>query len=530
MISSRTAVLVVTAALAGALGAGASPARAMDADASAVGFGPGASGVFVAGSAQFGGDLRSGVAGRWNPARRRFDWVERVDAAPGAADGLTAIVPGAASVYGIGYANGGLAVAKMDASTGRLRRACGPTGMRLSSLGPAVLPARAVAVGGTIVVVGRTLTPPTRGVIAAVAGSDCRVLRTAALGAADRSANVGFTSIDLDASGNPVVSGFSGTRAAIFRFDRTLLPRGSRTFDLGSTAGAGFLDVKVAGDRGIAVGPAGTRLLAQCFTLPALSPDPRCGSAGVRALSFGNAGVPAGGATLGRLPSGSWLVAASHAGRAGFSTSRLRPALGAFEPRALHADGHVFSATGTRVFDPFPAAPAGFSAVTASTAGIAAVGSSGVPGSRQPFVYTSGLDGGGATFTPLPALAGARPAPVEPAPPVVRPLVAARFSRLAHRPAADGTFGSLTLTCRRACTAWGRYTAPLRARRTARLGGARAKLPARWRLRVRLALSRRGLRTLARARRLPVTVRFAVADATGARQVVRRTVSMRARP
>jgi hypothetical protein len=532
MISSRTAVLVATAVLAGGLGQGAATARAMDADAAAVAFGPDAAGMFVAGSAQFPGDLRSGVAGRWDPARRAFDWVERVDAAPGAADGLTAIVPGAASVFGIGYANGRLAVAKMDASTGRLRRACGPRGVRLSSLGPPVLPLRAAAVGGTIVVVGRTLTPPTRGVIARVAGSDCRVLRTAALGAADRSADVGFTAIDLDATGSPVVAGYSGSRAAIFRFDGALLPRGTRTFDLSRSAGGAFLDVKVAGGRGIAVGSAGSRLLAQCFTVPALSPDARCGSAGVRAVSFDSAGVPAGAAALGRLPSGSWLVAGSHVGRAGFSTSRLRPALGALEPDALHADARVFGSGGTQVFDPFPGVAAGFSAVTASPAGIAAVGSSGAPGSRRPFLYSAGLDGAGATFTPLPALATAPRALAEPAPPaprVVRPLATVRFVRMARRPATDGTFGYLAVTCRRACVARGRYTAPLREQRTTRLGGTRARLPARWRLRVRLALTRRGMRTLARALRLPVTVRFVVADGAGTRQVVRRTMSLRAR-
>jgi hypothetical protein len=100
---------------------------------------------------------------------------------------------------------------------------------------------------------------------------------------------------------------------------------------------------------------------------------------------------------------------------------------------------------------------------------------------------------------------------------------------LARRPAADGTFGFLALSCRRACTARGRYTAHVQGTRTARLGGTRARLAAGWRLRLRLALTRRGLRTLARAGQLPVLVRFVVADAAGTRQVVRRTVKLRAR-
>jgi hypothetical protein len=83
--------------------------------------------------------------------------------------------------------------------------------------------------------------------------------------------------------------------------------------------------------------------------------------------------------------------------------------------------------------------------------------------------------------------------------------------------------------CRQACTARGSYTAPLGGTRATRLGGAKARLAPEWRLRLRLALTRRGLRTLARAERLPVTVRFVVADASGARQVVGRTLDLRAR-
>jgi hypothetical protein len=544
--SRAAGALVAIAALAAPLAHGAATARAADADASAVAVGPGGSGVFVGGSAQFANDLRSGVAGRWNAARSGFDWLERVDAAPGAADGFTAIVPAGAFVYGIGYANGSLAVAKMDADTGTLRRACGPTGVRLNSLGPSVLPGRAAAVGGNIIVVGGTLAQPTRGFIAEVDASDCSVRRSALVGAADPSLNVGFTAVDPDASGKLVVSGFSGTKPAIFGFDQTLVPDGSRTFELGGTVGAAFLDVKAKPDGGVAVAPVGTRLLAQCFTLPALSPDTRCGTAGVRALSFHANGTPAGAAALGRLPSGSWLVAGAHTGKAGFSTSQLRPALGAFEPAGLTGDARVFAPAGTQVFDPFPSVAAGFSAVTASATGITGVGTSGTIGSRRAFLFSSELAGTRATFTPLTGLDTASPADVEPEPPAppadpqapqlapvapapaAAPLATARFTRLARRPATDGTFGFLTLTCRLACTALGSYTVPGRGTGAVRLGAANAKLAAGWSLRVRLALARQGVTRLARAKQLPVTVKFVVTGA-GARQVVRTTVNLRAR-
>jgi hypothetical protein len=257
-------------------------------------------------------------------------------------------------------------------------------------------------------------------------------------------------------------------------------------------------------------------------------------------LSFDGNGAPAG-AALGRLPSGSWLVAGSRAGNTGSSTRRARPELAAFQPADLSADPHVFGPTGTQVFDPFPTVAAGFSAVTASETSIAGVGSSGYPGSRQPFLFSSALDGTTPTFTPLTGLDTAPHAPVEPAPTAapsspaapptrrVRPLARVRFVRLARRPAADGTFGFLTVTCRRACTARGRYTAPVRGTRTARLGGTKARLAAGWQLRLRLALTRRGLRTLARAKQLPVTVEWVITSAAGARQVVRTIVNMRAR-
>jgi hypothetical protein len=533
------AALVSTATLAAALGQGGSTARAADVDATAIAVGPGASELFVGGSAQFADDPRSGVAGRRSATGSGFDWLERVDAAPGAPDWFTAIVPAGGFVYGVGGANGQLAVAKMDADTGRLRRTCGPTGVRLSSLGPSILPGRAAAVDGNIMVVGGTIAKPTQGVIAEVDGGDCHVLRSALVGAGDPASNVGFTAVDLDASGNPVVSGFSGTKAAIFRFDRALSPRGSQTFELGGTSGAAFSDVRAATDRGVAVGSVGSRLLAQCFTLPAVRPDLRCGPAGLRRLRFHGAGVPAGGATLGRLPSGSWLVAGSHSGRAGFSTSRRRPALGAFDPAGLGPDARAVPPSGAQVFDPFPTVDAGFSAVTASSTGISGVGSSGPLGARQPFLFAAGLDGTKPTFTPLAGLDTAARAPVEPAPPgqpppatgpaPAAPLASARFGPLARRPAKDGTFGFLTLSCRRACKARGSYTAPLGDMRTARLGRAKARLGAEWNVRLRLALTRSGLRTLAHAKRLRVTVRFVVADAAGARQVVQAPVEMRAR-
>jgi hypothetical protein len=545
MTRSRIAALAATATLAAALGQGAPTARAADAEANAIGVAPDASDVFVGGSAEFANDPRSGVAGRWSTARAGFDWLERVDAAPGAADGFTSIVPAGAFVYGVGYANGSLAVAKLDADTGRLRHACGPTGVRLSSLGPSVLPAMAAAAGDDIVVVGATLAKPTRGVIAKVDGGDCHVLRSGLVGAKDPSVNVGFTAVDLDASGNPLVTGFSGTRAALFRFDRALLPGGTRTFDLGGTSGAAFSDVRAGTNGGVAVGSVGSRLLAQCFTLPALSPDWRCGTAGRRPLPFHGDGVPARAATLGRLPSGSWLVAGSHAGKVGFPSSRLRPALGAFQPSGLNTDARVFAPTGMQVFDPFPTVAAGFTAVTASSTSISGVGTSGDLGSRRPFLFSSGLDGTKPAFTPLTGLDTAPPAPVEPAPAAQPPppttgvaaptapraplLARARFARLARRPAADGTFGVLTLMCRRACTARGSYTAPLRGTRPVRLGGTRATLAPGWRLRLRLALTPRGLRALARAKRLRVTVGFVVTDGAGARQVVRRPLNMRAR-
>lgn len=532
---------VAAAALAaGLLAASAPAARAADADAIAVAAGPDAASLLVGGSAQFPNEPRSSVAGRWSTERGRFDWLERVDAAPGAADGFTALVPAGRFAYGIGYANGSLAVAKIDAATGTLQRSCGPTGVHLSSLGPAVLPGRAVAAGGGVVVAGATTVRPTRGFVAVVDGGDCTVRRSALVSAGDGSLDVGFTSVDLDASGNAVAAGFSGTKAAVVRFDGALVPQAVQTFDLGGGFGGAFTDVRVAGDRGVAVGLTGTRLLAQCFRLPALSADTSCGTAGLRSLSYNGDGAPAAGATLGRLPSGSLLVAGSHSGRAGLSRTQVRPALGAFRAADMSADGGVFAPAGAQVFDPFPAVGSGFTAVTAAAGGIAGVGTSGLVGSRRAFLYTSAVDGTKPAFTSL-ALDSAVAAPVEAAPsaPAAAPaagvvkaapplLAQPRFSGLARRAAADGTFGFLTLSCRRACTARGVYSAPLPGARRARLGSALVRLSMGSRLRLRLALSSRGLRTLGRERRLPVTVRFVVTDRAGARQVVRRALTLRA--
>jgi hypothetical protein len=94
------------------------------------------------------------------------------------------------------------------------------------------------------------------------------------------------------------------------------------------------------------------------------------------------------------------------------------------------------------------------------------------------------------------------------------------------RPASDGTFGYLTLTCARACTAAGVYTARTRGGHTSRLGATRARLAAGDTLQVRLALTRAGRRVLRRQRRLTVTVRFEL-TAPGARQVVQKVVKLR---
>ena len=544
---SKPRRVALVGALLSTLAAAAPDARAADADASAVEPAPDGAALYVGGSSQFSGDQRSSVLGRRNAAGA-FDWLERVDMAPGAADAFSDIVLAGDFLYGVGYANGSLAVAKADPATGTLQRSCGATGIALDGLGPSVLPGKAVAMGNDLVVVGGTLVQPTRGFIAVVDGDDCTLRSSSLIGAPDASSNVGFTSIDLDADGNPVVSGFSGSDAAIFRFGADLTPLGTRTFDLGGVLGEAFTDVRARSTGGVAVGLVGTSLLAQCFTLPELSADTSCGTAGRRSLSFNANGTPTGGAVLGRRPSRGWLVAGSHAGYAGYSSSLTRAAIGAFKTRDLSADAGVFAPTGAQVFDPFPFSPSTFTAVTASANSIAGVGVSGYIGARQPFVFTAQPDGSAATFTSLAGFDTAAAAPVQAAPPTSAPdsasapaaggaspssiparpapLATSRFRRVVARPASDGTFGYLTLTCARACTAAGVYTARTRGGRTSRLGATRARLDAGDTLQVRLALTRAGRGVLRRQRRLTVTVRFEL-TAPGARQVVEKVVKLR---
>jgi hypothetical protein len=538
MAWTRTAAIGAATLVIAALGQGASQAMAADANAGAVSPAS-ASGVFVGGSA---GDPRASIAGRFNLDQGRFDWLERVDTAPGAADGFSAMVPLNSFVYGIGYSNGNLAVAKMDADTGRLRTACGPNGVRSSSLGPAVLPGRAAAVGSNLVVVGGTLVRPTKGFIAEIDPNDCKVIRSALVGSADPSANVGLTAVDSDANGNPIASGFSGAKPVVFRFDGSLVPGASQTFDSGGTAPAAFSDVRAAGDHGVAVGSDGSRLFAQCFALPALTADTACGTGGLRALSFNGDGTPSGLPALGRLPSGDWMVAGAHNGKAGFAANQVRPALGAFGAD-FTPDKTVFAPTGAQVFDAFSAQPASFAAVTTAGSRIAGVGNIGQTGAEQAFLFSSALNGTSPAFVPLAGLDTAPAAPVESAGQTApagqlpgstgrhgRRIATVRFAHLSRRPAADGTFGFLTLKCRRACTARGAYTAKL-GNRTLRLGGAKAKLSAGSRLRIRLALSSAGLRKLAQAKRLPVTVRFVIRakGKGGTPQVLRKTLTMQAR-
>jgi hypothetical protein len=543
MTSSRIGAAVVGALLS-AMAVAAPSARAADADASAVERVPQSAAAYVAGSSQFSNDPRSGVLGRWNLDTGAFDWLERVDAAPGMPDAFSDVVPAGGFVYGVGYANGRLGIAKADPATGTLQRSCGPAGIALDELGASVLPGKAVAMGSDLVVVGATLAKPTRGMIAVIDGGDCSVRRSALVGGSDASPNVGFTSVDLDAQGNPVVSGFSGAHAAIFRFGADLTPLRTQTFDLGAIGAEAFTDLRTGSAGGVALGLVGTRLLAQCFTLPDLGADTSCGTAGRRSLSFSARGVPTGGAVLGRLRSG-WLVAGSHLGRAGYSTPLARAALGAFKAPDLSADAGVFSPAGAQVFDPVPSTPSAFTAVMSPASSIVAVGVSGYLGSRRPFVFTAQADGRAATFTPLAGFDTAAAAPVEPEPAAPGPsppgpaspggaavhprgLATWRFRRMVARPAADGTFGYLALSCAHACEVSGAYTAPVRGGRTARLGATRARLAGGDALRVRLALTSAGRRTLRCGRHLAVTVRFAVTGRGAARQVIEKAVVLRA--
>jgi hypothetical protein len=498
------------------------PARAGDADGSAVAVAAGS--VYVGGSAFHSGDLRSSIIGRFNPAAGSFDWLERVEGAAGAADGITDVVAAGGYVYGIGYGNGGLVVSKLDPATGTLQRSCGEGGVTVNGLGASILPGRAAALGDDLVVVGATLALPTRGVIAIVDGATCTVRASATLGAADPASSVGFTTVAVDSAGFPVVAGFSGSDAALFRFAPDLTPLVSRTVDLGGTLADVFTGLAAGPDGGVAVGIAGTTLHAQCFTLPALTAVPECGPAGRRTLKYG-AGAPYGTVALARTAAGGWLVAGSEFGWATPAGFLTRAALAAFEPTALEADTTVFAPTGAQVLDPFPYQPSSFAAVTADADGITATGTAGYVGSRRPFLFTSHTDGTGAAVTPLDGFESAPPAPVEPAPPAppAAPPVAApaapppprpalatvRWSALTKRPDRNGGFGRLTLRCARDCRASGTYTVRVRGR-VVRLGKASARLGAGESVRVRLVLSPGGRRRLGHSRRLAVKVRLRV--------------------
>jgi hypothetical protein len=535
----------IVAALAAMAASAAMPsaAHAGDADASAVAVASGS--VYVGGSAFHNGDLRSSVVGRFNPAAGAFDWLERIEGAAGAADGITDVVSAGGYVYGIGYGNGGLVVSKLDPATGTLKRSCGAGGVTVNGLGASILPGRAAALGDDLVVVGATLALPTRGVIAIVDGSNCTVRSSAVIGAADPQANVGFTTVAVDATGSPVVAGFSGSDAALFRFAPDLTPLLTRTVDLGGTLGDAFTGLAAGPDGGVAIGLAGTTLYGQCFTLPALTAVPACGPAGRRALSFGS-GAPMGTVALARLASGGWVVAGSQFGWATPAGFLARAALAAFEPTALAADTNVFAPSGAQVLDPFPYQPSGFAAVTANADGITGTGTAGYPGSRRPFLFTSRPNGSGATVTPLDGFESAPAAPVEPGPPAAapppaaqpvagppaatppRPLLAtARWLRLRKRPSAGGGFGTFSLRCARACKAKGSYTAKVRGH-TVRLGTARAKLGAGDGVRLRLALSHRGRRRLGHRRRLAVTVRFRVTGAHHERALFQTAMRLKA--
>jgi hypothetical protein len=167
------------------------PAFASDADVSAVA--QGGTGAFIAGSASSPTDLRSGVAGEWDTAAGRFDWLWKLDAAPGTLDTLTDIVPAGPFVFAIGSANGALSVAKLDAATGTLQRPCGLTGIALHQFGTGLIPGRAVESGGRIFLAGATLGNPSRGVIAAIDESSCQVVGSRLVGGGQAT---GFSAVD----------------------------------------------------------------------------------------------------------------------------------------------------------------------------------------------------------------------------------------------------------------------------------------------------------------------------------------------
>lgn len=459
------------------------PAYAADADLSAVA--PAGGGAFVAGSASSSSDLRSGVAGRWDTGRGAFDWLWRLDAGPATLDTLSDVVPAGDAVFAIGAANGALTVAKLDGATGTLRRSCGPTGSVTHSFGPAFVPGRAVESGGRIYVVGGTLEFPSHGLIAEIDESTCAVVASAE--ASDATDATGFAAVDAAPDGTLVASGYAGMNAALYRFDAGLHALGSHTY----AASGAFTDVKATGSQAVAVASS----TLQCATLPALAPD--CGSEAL--------GVS--GSVLAPRPSGGWLVAGSLYGSATGLQPAVAPYSTALEPDAQSA------------FTAFGAVPALFTDLGSSSAGLVGVGESGYIGSRTPFVYTAGKDGGAPVFTPLPDFDDAAPAPIEPAPeappaaaaPSPAPRAAAappatgRFSALRKRPKRDGTFGTLTLRCASACSVRG----TIRARYTT-IGKAGARLRAGQTRTLPLRITAAGRRMLARHGALVTTVRFAV--------------------
>ncbi|WP_028060762.1 hypothetical protein [Candidatus Solirubrobacter pratensis] len=472
------------------------PAFASDADLSAVA--QGGTGAFIAGSASSPTDLRSGVAGEWDTAAGRFDWLWKLDAAPGTLDTLTDIVPAGPFVFAIGSANGALSVAKLDAATGTLQRPCGFTGIALHQFGAALVPGRAVESGGRIFLAGATLGNPSRGVIAAIDESTCQVVGSRLVGGGQAT---GFSAVDAAPDGSVVVSGFSGTSAALFRFDDQLHPLGQQTYGAGDSA---FTDVKAAGSQAVAVRSSGL----QCVALPSLA-----ATCGTHALGLT-------GAVLARRPSGGWLVAGSRYGKA----TGLQPALAPYSA-ALAPDVQAD-------FRAFGSLPAAFTDLAASPAGIVGAGVSGYFGTRTPFLYTAAPDGSAAAFTPLGGFDAAAAAPRQRltglppaigAPPraALKPSRAARLNALRTRPEGDGTFGRLALRCPSACSMRGSVLA-----RSTTVGRVAATLPARHARTLRLRLTPAGRRMLTRHRRVRVTVRVAVTGATLAPQVFKQHLTL----
>jgi hypothetical protein len=528
------AIIAVTAAMAIAA---VPQARAADAGAAAITpADDDQSDFFVVGSATFPNDPRSAIAGRWNAGRSAFDWLWRIDAAPLALDDFTDVVATGGSVFGVGYANGLLTVAKLDPATGTLRRSCDGDGVATLAFDAPVLPGKAVALGDDVVVVGGTLTRPTRGVIAVVDGSTCALRASALVSAPTPGLDAGFTAVDRDADGDLLVSGFAGADAAVLRFGASLEPLALRIVDLGGTLGDAFADVRAQGRRALAVSALGPDV--QCLELPALTPDVGCGTGGRRALTFAADGASAGAPVVAPLPSGNWLIAGAHSGQAGFPTVQTRAALAAYTATGLQPDRSVLAPDGRAVFDAFAYLPSAFTGLTASTTGIAGVGVSGYFPTRAPFLFSAGRDGARPAFTPLTGFDTAAPAPVEPlqpgapappaasgpAPPAAARLATGSFKLRRSLPSADSDFGTLSLKCARACTARGTYRTP-----GARIGSTMVRIPAGRTQRIRLRLSPAGLRRLARAGQLHITVRFTVSASGAASETLTKRVTLRAR-